>query len=123
MHPERVVIAKVSAVVTAVVVSTAVGAFRSLLLGHLFPIAQVIVFPIGGRPRAQATIIGIVAPPIFLRIGRHLLVILSLHALDARQPSNGSRDLLLLDGVARCDSFGRDTPSAMDAGGPLDLQR
>jgi hypothetical protein len=32
-----------------------------------------------------------------------------------------SRDLILLDGVARCDSSGRDTPSATDAGGPLDL--
>jgi hypothetical protein len=47
MHPERVVIARVSAVVativaiiivvTAVVVAAAVGAFGSLLLGHLFP--------------------------------------------------------------------------------------
>jgi hypothetical protein len=33
---------------------------------------------------------------------------------------NGSRDVLLLDGVARCDSSGRDTPSATDAGSPLD---
>jgi hypothetical protein len=68
MHPERVVITKVSAVVAAVVaiivvVAAAVGAFGSLLLGHLFPIVQVIVFPSGGRPRARATIIGIVAPP------------------------------------------------------------
>jgi hypothetical protein len=41
--------------------------------------------------------------------------------LDARRPSNGSRDLLLLDKVARCDSSGRDTPSATDAGqsGPV----
>jgi hypothetical protein len=47
MHPERVVIARVSAVVAvvvaiivvvaAVVVATSVGAFGSLLLGHLFP--------------------------------------------------------------------------------------
>jgi hypothetical protein len=34
MHPERVVIARVS----VVVVAAAVGAFRSLLLLHLFPI-------------------------------------------------------------------------------------
>jgi hypothetical protein len=34
---------------------------------------------------------------------------------------NGSRDLLLFDGVARCDCSGRDTPSSMDAGSPLDL--
>jgi hypothetical protein len=42
MHPERVVIARVSAVVATVVaitivVATAVGAVGSLLLGHLFP--------------------------------------------------------------------------------------
>jgi hypothetical protein len=43
MHPERVVIARVSAVVAitivvaAAVVAAAVGAFGSLLLGHLFP--------------------------------------------------------------------------------------
>jgi hypothetical protein len=47
MHPERVVITWVSAVVAAVVtiivvavvvaVAAAVGAFGSLLLGHLFP--------------------------------------------------------------------------------------
>jgi hypothetical protein len=30
-------------------------------------------------------------------------------------------DLLSFDGVARCNSSGRDTPSATDAGGPLDL--
>jgi hypothetical protein len=129
MHTERVVIARVSAVVvaavviivTAVVVATAIGDFGSLLLGHFFPIVQVIVFPSGGRPRARATIIGIVAPPIVLRLGWHLLVILHLHASDARRPSNGGRDLLLFDGVARCDSSSRDTPSATDAGGPLDL--
>jgi hypothetical protein len=28
---------------------------------------------------------------------------------------------ITLTGVARCDSSGRDTPSATDAGGPLDL--
>jgi hypothetical protein len=36
---------------------------------------------------------------------------------------NGSRDLLLFDGVVRCDCSGRDTPSATYAGGPLDLHR
>jgi hypothetical protein len=41
--------------------------------------------------------------------------------LDACGPSNGRRDLLSFDGVARCNSSGRDTPSAMDAGCPLDL--
>jgi hypothetical protein len=64
---ERVVIARVSAIVaiiiTAVVVAAAVGAFGSLLLGHLFPIIQIITISSGGRPRARATIIGIVAPP------------------------------------------------------------
>jgi hypothetical protein len=39
MHPKRVVIAMVSAVVVAaVVVAAAVRAFKSLLLGHLFQI-------------------------------------------------------------------------------------
>jgi hypothetical protein len=45
MHPEKVIIARVSvvvvaavviAIVAAVVVATAVGAFGSLFLGHLF---------------------------------------------------------------------------------------
>jgi hypothetical protein len=129
----KVVIARVSAVVAAivaivvvaiiivVVIAAAIGAFGSVLLGHLFPIVQVIVLSSGGRPRTRATIIGIVSPPIVLRLRRHPLIILSLHASDARRPSNGSRDVLLFDGVARCDSSGRDTPSATDAGGPLDL--
>jgi hypothetical protein len=30
--------------------------------------------------------------------------------LDVRRPSNGRRDLLFFDGVARCDSSDRDTP-------------
>jgi hypothetical protein len=41
LHPERVVIARVSTVVTAaavVVVAAAIRAFGSLLFGHLFPI-------------------------------------------------------------------------------------
>jgi hypothetical protein len=60
MHPERVVITRVSAVVVAavtiivvvaaVVVAAAVGAFGSLLLGHLFPNVQIIVISSGGRP-------------------------------------------------------------------------
>jgi hypothetical protein len=124
---ERVVIARVSAVVVAIivvaaVVAAAVGAFGSLLLGHLFPLVQIIVIS-SGHPRDRATIIGIVATPIVFRLGRHLLVILPLHASDVRRPSDGSRDVLLFDGVARCDSSGRDTPSATDAGGPLDLHR
>jgi hypothetical protein len=68
MHPERVVIVRVAAVVAAVVTIitiiavAAIGASGSHLLGHLFPIVQIIVFPSSGRPRAQDTIIGIVAP-------------------------------------------------------------
>jgi hypothetical protein len=51
MHPERVDIARVSAVVVAPVITAAtVRAFGSLLLGHLFPIMQVIVLPSSGRP-------------------------------------------------------------------------
>jgi hypothetical protein len=121
MHPERVVIARVSAVVAAVVVAAAVGAFTSLLLGHLFPNVKIVIISSCGRPRARATIVGVVAIPIVVRLGRHLLVVLPLHALDAHRPSNGSRNLLLFDGVARCDSSSRDMPSATDAGGPLDL--
>jgi hypothetical protein len=131
MHPERVVIARVSTVVVAVVAITiviaaivvvaAVGAFGSLLLGHLFLNVKIVIISSGDRPRARATIVGVVAIPIVLRLGRHLLVVLPLHATDARRPSNMSRDLLLFDTVARCDSSGRDTPSATDAGGPLDL--
>jgi hypothetical protein len=107
MQPERVVIARVSAVIV-VVVAAAIRAFGSLLLGHLIPIVKIVIISSGGRPRARATIIGVVATPI----------VLPLHASDARRPSNGSRDILLLDGVARCNSSGRDTPSATDA---LDL--
>jgi hypothetical protein len=131
MHPERVVIARVSSVVAAVVaiiivvtavfVAAAVGALGRLLLGHLFPNVQIIIISSWGRPRAWATIVGVIAIPIVLWLRRHLLVILLLHATDARRPSNGSRDVLLFDRVARSDSSGRDTPSAMDAGGPLDL--
>jgi hypothetical protein len=48
MHPERVVVARVSAIVAVVVaitivVAAAVGAFESLLLGHLFPNVQIII--------------------------------------------------------------------------------
>jgi hypothetical protein len=51
VHPERVVIAKVSTVVvSAVVVAATVGAFRSLFLRHLFPIIQIIIISSGGRP-------------------------------------------------------------------------
>jgi hypothetical protein len=67
MHPERVVIARVSTVVVAVVaiivvavvvaVAAAVGAFGSLLLGHLFPNIQIIIISSGGLPRALATIV------------------------------------------------------------------
>jgi hypothetical protein len=70
MHPERVVIARVSVVVTAIVaivivvaVAAAVGAFGSLLLGHLFPNIQIIIISSGGRPRAWATVTRIVTPP------------------------------------------------------------
>jgi hypothetical protein len=136
MQSERVIIAIVSAVIAAVVATTivvaavvtavvaaVVGAFGSLLLGHLIPNVKIIIISSGGRPRARATIIGVVTTPIILRLGRHLLIVFPLHALDARRPSNRRRDLLSFDGVVRCDSSGRDTPSATDAGGPLDLDR
>jgi hypothetical protein len=94
MHPERLVIARVSAIVAAVVAITivvaaavvvaAVGAFKSLLLGHLFPNVQIVIISSSGRPRAWATIVGVVAIPIVFRLKRHLLVVLPLHASDAR---------------------------------------
>jgi hypothetical protein len=110
MQSERVIISIVStvvaaAIVVAVVISAAVRAFGSLLLGRLIPNVEVVI----------------IATPIILRLRRHLLVVFALHALDACQPSNGRRDLLSFDGVARCDSSGRDTPSATDAGDPLDI--
>jgi hypothetical protein len=130
MQSERVVIAIVSVVIAAVVtttivvaavVATAVGAFGSLLLVHLIPNVKIVIISSGGRPRAPATIVGVIATPIVLRLGRHILVVLPLHSMDAYRPSNGHRDLLSFDGVARCDSSGRDTPSATDAGDSLDL--
>jgi hypothetical protein len=93
MHPERVVIARVFAIVATVVtitvvvtavVATAVGAFGSLLLGHLIPNVMIVIISSGGLPRARATIVGVVAIPIVLRLGRHLLVVLPFHASDAR---------------------------------------
>jgi hypothetical protein len=110
----------VVAAVVATVVATAVAAAGSPLLGLLIPDVEVIIISSGGHPRARATIVGVVTTPIILRLGRHLLVVFPLHALDARRPSNGRRDFLSFDGVARCKSSGRDTPSATDAGGPLD---
>jgi hypothetical protein len=126
MQSERVVIDSVSTIITAVisttvVVAAAVGAFGSLLLGHLIPNVEIVIISSVGCPRARATIIGVVATPTVLRLGRHLLVVLPLHALDARRSLNGRRDLLFFDGVARCDSSGWDMPSATDVGGPLDL--
>jgi hypothetical protein len=130
MQSEGVVIAIVSTVVativavvdaSTIVVAVAVRAFGSLLLGHLIPNVEVVIIFLGSHPRARATIVGVVATPIILRLERHLLVIFPLHALDARRPSNGRRGLLSFNGVARCNSFGRDTPSATNAGSPLDL--
>jgi hypothetical protein len=135
MQSEGVVIAIISTIIAAVVatsivaaivavvvvVAAAVGAFRSPLLGLLIPNVEVVIISSGGRPRARATIIGVVATPLILRLGRHLLVVFALHALYACRPSNVRRDLLSFDGVARCDSSGWDTPSATDAGGLLDL--
>jgi hypothetical protein len=128
MQSEGVVDAIISTIITAVVATTivvafvaivavAVGAFGSPFLGLFIPI---VIISSGGRPRARATIVGVVATPIILRLWRHLLVFFALDALDVCRPSNGCRDLLSFDGVARCKSSGRDTPSATDACGPLD---
>jgi hypothetical protein len=132
MQSEGVFIAIVSTVVTSVVatsivvaalvaiVTVAVGAFGSPLFGLLIPNVEIVIISSGGRPQARATIVGVIATPIILRLGRRLLVPFALHALDACRPSNGRRDLLSFDGVVRCKSSGRDTPSATDADGPLD---
>jgi hypothetical protein len=128
MQSEGVVVAIVSTIVTAVVATTivvafvaivavAVGAFVRPFLGLFIPI---VIISSGGRPRARATIVGVVATPIIVRLWRRLLVVFALDALDACRPSNRCRDLLSFDRVARCKSSGRDTPSATDACGPLD---
>jgi hypothetical protein len=58
MHPERVVIARVSSIVAitvviaAVVVAAAIGSLGSLLLGYLFPNVKIVIISSGGRPRA-----------------------------------------------------------------------
>jgi hypothetical protein len=126
MQSEGVFIAIVCTVVTTVVatlvaiVTVAVGAFGSPLFGLLIPNVEVVIISSGGYPRARAMIVGVVATPIILRLGRCLLVVFALHALDACRPSNRRRDILSFDGVGRCKSSGLDTPSATDACGPLD---
>jgi hypothetical protein len=129
MQSEGVVVAIISIIDTAVVATTivvaafvaivviSVEAFGSPLFGLLIPI---IIISSGGRPRARATIVRIVATPIILRLWRRLLVVFALDALDACRPSNGCEDLLSFDGVARSKTSGRDVPSATDACGPLD---
>jgi hypothetical protein len=84
MHPKRVVITRVSAVVVTAIVGViaAVRTFGSLLPGHLFKIVKVVVLPSDGRLRARATVIRVVTPPIIFWLVRHFLVILPLHAPD-----------------------------------------
>jgi hypothetical protein len=73
MQSKRVVIAIVSAVIATVVATTivvaAVGAFGSLLLGHLIPNVKIVIISSGGHPQARAMIVGVVATPIVLRLG------------------------------------------------------
>jgi hypothetical protein len=82
MQSEGVVIAIVSTVVATVVaavvattivvaaaIAAAVRAFRSLLLWHLIPNVEVVIVSSGGRPRARATIVGVVATPKSLGSG------------------------------------------------------
>jgi hypothetical protein len=132
MQSEGVFIAIVSTIITAVVatsivvaalvaiVTVAVGAFGSPLFGLLIPNVEVVIISSGSCPRARAAIVVVVATPIILRLRRRLLVVFALPALDVCRPSNGRRDLLSFDVVARCKSSGRDTPSATDACGPFD---
>jgi hypothetical protein len=77
------VVASFIAAAIVAIVAAAVGAFGSPLLGRLIPNVEVIIISSGGRPLARATIVGVIATPIILRFGRHLLVVFALHALDA----------------------------------------
>jgi hypothetical protein len=74
MQSEGVVIAIISTIITAViatsivaavvaVVAAAVGAFGSPLLGLLIPDVKIVIISFGGRPRARAAIVGVVATP------------------------------------------------------------
>jgi hypothetical protein len=76
MQSEGVIIAIVSTVVATIIaavvattivvaaaVDAAVGAFGSLLLGHLIPNVEFVIISSGCRPRAWATIVGLVATP------------------------------------------------------------
>jgi hypothetical protein len=118
MQSEGVVVAIISTIIPTVVatsivvtanvavvavVAAAVRAFGSPLLGLLIPNVEVVIISFGGRSRARATIVGVVATPIILRLGRHLLVVFPLHAwmrVDLRtgvgtfSPSTGLRDAI-----------------------------
>jgi hypothetical protein len=75
MQSEGVFIAIVSTVVTAVVATSivvaalvaiivvAIGAFGSPLFGLLIPNVEAVIISSSGRPRARATIVGVVATP------------------------------------------------------------
>jgi hypothetical protein len=67
MQSEGVVVAIISTIVVSVVATTivvaVVGAFGSLLLGLLIPNVEVVIISSGGRSRARATIVGVVATP------------------------------------------------------------
>jgi hypothetical protein len=81
MQSEGVVVAIISTIVPTVVATTivvaivgvvvvaAVGAFGSPLLGLLILNVEVVIISSGGRPRAQASIVGVVTTPIILRLG------------------------------------------------------
>jgi hypothetical protein len=63
-----IVVAAVVATVVATAVAAAVRAFGGPLLGLLIPNVEVVIISSGGRPRARATIVGVVATPIILRL-------------------------------------------------------
>jgi hypothetical protein len=54
-----IVVASLVAIVTVVV-----GAFGSPLIGLLIPNVEVVIISSGGRPRARAAIVGVVATPV-----------------------------------------------------------
>jgi hypothetical protein len=84
VQSEGVIIAIVSTINTAIVatsivvvvvavVAAAVGAFGSPLLGLLILDVKIVIISSGGRPRARAAIVGVVATPVDLRLGRRFL--------------------------------------------------
>jgi hypothetical protein len=93
MQSEGVVVAIISTIVTAIVATTIViAAFVAIVV----------------------VAVGAFGSPLFGLLVPNVEVII----FDSRPRARAT--IASFDGVARCKSSGRDTPSATDAGGPLD---